>query len=701
MKALGCATWVFMCVQCTCLPFKRLNGRPPVLETLSLDASVSRIVRPGRSPLRSYSQQSAYKLQGLTLSGTTDSSVWPQPASLSHADITTWKLLADSSAAVSADCPYVAHGNGSSAASCQQDCDTVFDCNLVNFNDDIGDCVLRSCADPFKPVLTPTVGYDVYAVEKPLYALEADFSFVSSGFSSDLLAAALRRYTDYTFVYGSPARQPNATSRVNGLCVAVMTDNTQLSIDTDESYNMSIRGDTEGLRSSSFAGCPFDSQLTAVTVFGAMHGLETWSQLVQYNVSSGAYSVPYADVIDYPRFPFRGVLLDPARHYLPVPVIERVVDVMAALKLNALHLHITDDQSWPLNIAAFPDLAQQGSFSTVAHSYSAADVTGLVQYALERGVRVIPEFDSPAHTGTLTRVYPSLAATAFDSNNVSFPCLVDPSRPSTFTALKAIWRDIASMFSDDTVALGGDEFWPCWDSSPSVVAWMPSQGLNGSMETYYWYERSLINISRSLGRKSLLWQDVAGFPLGFNESQSYADYADVTVLVWSGCYSGSWQDGVATFTSQNASTIVAGPFYVTVQNGAPSTPHFTWEQMYATDVQNFTGAASASQAQLQRVHGGLLALWGDATESDAGDVLLQMTPNAFGVSEAWWSPAAWTQAAVSSGGPDGMRAHAQRCRMLQRGLPSHPIFGAPYEPVACIYEFGQPQTIAALSMAEP
>lgn len=681
---------------CFAIPYGFREGAE-AKQHMKAQPKVRQILRPGKSGSVSYPQLHGGQLRDNAIQDATDSAIWPQPAVISHAAADTWKQIAASSAAVSADCPYVAHGNGSDVASCQVDCDSVFACNVINFNAAIADCVLRSCMNPFDPDLTPTPGYDVYAVEKPVYALEADFSFAVSGYASDLLASALQRYMGYTFLYGAAAAQPNATARVSGLCVAVLTSNLNLSIETDESYNLTVTGDATELQIEAASGCPFASTLTSVSVFGAMRGLETWSQLVQFNASSGAYSVPYAVIADAPRFPFRGVLLDPARHFLPIPTIEAVVEAMAALKLNALHLHLTDDQSWPLDVDAFPSLAAQGAFAPVAHSYSASDVAGLVQFALQRGVRVIPEFDTPAHTGALTTVLPSLAATAFDSNNNSFACLVDPSQPATFAALRAIWGDIAALFPDDTLALGGDEFWPCWDESPAVVAWMPSQGLNGSLATYYWYERAMVNITRGLGRKALLWQDVAGFPLGFNASQSYSAYPDVTILVWSGVYSGSWQDDVAAFTAQNASVIVSGPFYVTVQNGAPATPYFTWQQMYATDVHNFTGAANATQAQLELVKGGLLALWGDATESDAGDVLLQMTPYALGVSEAWWSPASWTQAAVAGGGPDGMRAHAQRCRMLQRGLPSHPIFGSPYEPVACIYEYSQPHSQGMLA----
>ncbi len=89
----------------------------------------------------------------------------------------------------------------------------------------------------------------------------------------------------------------------------------------------------------------------------------------------------------------------------------------------------------------------------------------------------------------------------------------------------------------------------------------------------------MIDIARSLNKSTLAWQDISGFPADFNVTSSYANYPDVTLLVWSGCYSGNWQDDVSAFVSQNVSVVVSGPFYITQQNGAPDTPHFTWDQV--------------------------------------------------------------------------------------------------------------------------
>lgn len=127
-------------------------------------------------------------------------------------------------------------------------------------------------------------------------------------------------------------------------------------------------------------------------MYGALRGLETFAQLVQPD-----YSVHEQSVVDYPRFPFRAVLIDTGRHYLPVPLLLAHLDAMAYNKMNVLHWHIVDMPSFPYVSKAFPHLSAGGAFDQ-NHLYTKADVDTIVSYAKERGIRVVPEFDVPGHT---------------------------------------------------------------------------------------------------------------------------------------------------------------------------------------------------------------------------------------------------------------------------------------------------------------
>jgi hexosaminidase len=221
----------------------------------------------------------------------------------------------------------------------------------------------------------------------------------------------------------------------------------------------------------------------------------------------------------------------------------------------------------------------------------------LVAFARERGVRVLPEFDSPSHFGTLAGAYPELMAVQSDGGL----CMLDPSKDTTYEFLAGVWGDLAAMFPDAQFRIGGDEFQGCWSSCPAVMAWILSKfGANGTItDAYHYYIRRQIGILRGLAppRATMAWLDVAGFPDARAGETWAKDYPDVTLNVWTGCYQGSWQADTARFVAEGGAVVVSGPYYITTS----ATPHFTWTQMYQTDLSNFTGGNTSAGAL---VHGG-------------------------------------------------------------------------------------------------
>jgi hexosaminidase len=598
----------------------------------------------------------------LSRDGLTDARLWPAPVSETHAGEAAFaRRGGDDVAAVSADCPFAGHlPDAALPAQCTSACAADLDCNAVNHNPATGDCVARLCADPNAPALSAAPGYTVWTTNSTRLALAIDaraFTLESVGPYTDAdLQAALARYALLTFPYGpgapAPARPSGAPPpQLLGLRVSVAGP-APLSAETNETYALHVG---EGY-----------ATLAAPNVFAALRGLETFSQLVTYNFSARAYAAWPTDVLDFPRFSFRAVMLDTSRHFLTLGAIEQVMEAMSMLKLNVLHLHLTDDNSFPVVVAKWPRLAAAAAYSNFSHTYSAADLAGLAEFGRARGIRLIPEFDTPAHFSSLFPAYPEFAAAATDpSTNASFLCLVDPTKEATFSFLADVWGELAAAFPGSELMIGGDEAWGCWADSPAVAAWMRAQNYSVAQALHY-YERRMIGIARGLGRRALAWLDIAGWPLA-NESWA-ADYPDVTLNVWTGCYSGNWAHDVADFTALNGTVVVSGPFYITQQNGAPGTPHFTWQQMHQTDLANFTGGEDPRVAAL--VQGGELCAWGDAARVDSADLLVELLPYMIGVAEAWWSP----RSATSGVAPDEERAHVHRCRLIARGLPSHPIY---------------------------
>lgn len=165
---------------------------------------------------------------------------------------------------------------------------------------------------------------------------------------------------------------------------------TQLALDTDESYTLKINADDE---------TTIRALITAPTYFGSRHALETLGQLIIYDDIRGELQVPKEVTIsDKPVYPYRGILLDTARNYISVESIKRTIDGMAASKLNTFHWHITDSQSFPYVSKSQPKLSQLGAYNPTK-IYTPEDIADIVQYGQELGVRILPEFDAPAHVG--------------------------------------------------------------------------------------------------------------------------------------------------------------------------------------------------------------------------------------------------------------------------------------------------------------
>lgn len=163
------------------------------------------------------------------------------------------------------------------------------------------------------------------------------------------------------------------------------------SLDEDESYSIEVSDNK--------------ASLVAATSVGAIRGLETVLQLVEGD-RQGFY-LPAVTIVDKPRFPWRGVLIDVARHWLPMEVLKRNLDGMAAVKLNVLHLHLTEDQGFRIESKRFPKLQQMGSDGLF---YTQDQMREVIAYARERGIRVIPEFDMPGHATSWLVAYPELAS---------------------------------------------------------------------------------------------------------------------------------------------------------------------------------------------------------------------------------------------------------------------------------------------------
>lgn len=200
--------------------------------------------------------------------------------------------------------------------------------------------------------------------------------------------------------------------------------------------------------------------VAAADAAGAFYALQTLDQL---RAADG--SVPYVTIEDHPRFAYRGAMLDVARHFFTVEEVERYLDQLALFKLNHLHLHLTDDQGWRIQIDSWPKLTEVGSTTEVGGGpggfYTKADYAAIVAYAAERFITIVPEIDMPGHTNAALVAYPELACEGVDPKpytgiEVGFSTLCI-GQPATTKFVTEVLTELADMTPGPYLHIGGDE----------------------------------------------------------------------------------------------------------------------------------------------------------------------------------------------------------------------------------------------------
>ncbi|KAJ1936596.1 Glucosamine-6-phosphate isomerase (Glucosamine-6-phosphate deaminase) (GNPDA) (GlcN6P deaminase), partial [Kickxella alabastrina] len=241
----------------------------------------------------------------------------------------------------------------------------------------------------------------------------------------------------------------------SGLEVVVADSSDKLDLGTDESYILDIPVNGK-------------ATLNANTPYGIVRGLETLSQLVFANGKSKAIHNTPIHIADAPLFPHRGILFDSARNYFSVKSIHRILDAMSFNKMNVLHWHVVDAQSWPIESKTYPELHAKGAYGADMQ-YSHDDVRGIIQYAKERGIRVIPEFDVPGHTYIVGEAFPELMSCTNKQPNWDHFAAEPPSgqlniaKPETIEFTKNLFTEYTKLFPDSVFHLGGDEVnRNCW-----------------------------------------------------------------------------------------------------------------------------------------------------------------------------------------------------------------------------------------------
>eukprot|EP00035_Acanthoeca_spectabilis_P020730 m.434350 g.434350 ORF g.434350 m.434350 type:complete len:537 (+) comp17703_c0_seq1:2787-4397(+) len=474
------------------------------------------------------------------------------------------------------------------------------------------------------------------------------FTPAGAGASSSILLDAFKRYEGIIGLtatgrkVAATRRASSATSAaamITSCSVTVASANETLALETDESYVLTV-------------GAPTVT-ISAPTVFGALNGLESLSQLITRGLE-----VNGTTITDHPRYQFRATMIDTSRHYYPVEVILQHIDAMAYAKFNTLHWHIVDSVSFPFQSKMFPEMSEQGAYSP-NHVYTHTDVTTVVEYAKDRGIRVIPEFDTPGHVqqGYLA-LQPQILTQCYTNNQpdgTTGP--LDPTSDATYTFLTNFYAEIKSLFPDKFVHVGGDEVQPdCWASNPAIQAYMKKNNLSSFADLETLYEQKLLNILKAQGTSYIVWQEI------FDNGAKILP--DTVVDVWKG---GNWQEDISAVTKAGFHAVLSAPFYLNYISYGED-----WPKYYSVEPSNFTGGEAADAKGL--VGGVEVCMWSEYV--DAANFIPREWARAASVSERGWSAKE-----VRDVDDARVRLHEFRCKLIARGIPAEPITngGSPTE----------------------
>lgn len=457
-----------------------------------------------------------------------------------------------------------------------------------------------------------------------------------------------------------------AVALLTFLAVTVANSSAPLALGVDESYELAIPASG-------------NATLAVATLFGAYHGLETLSQLVAFDFNSEAYSIRNVlplKIADKPRFRHRGLLLDTARHFQPVPALLQVIDSIATAKLNVFHWHISEDQSYPAASRAYPELPAKGAWSA-SERYTWRDLQAVVAFGRARGVRVLLELDMPGHATSWKHSHPELFSTGAPSGgsgaaacgvqvdgappNVTRAAL-DPAKNSTFEFIEGLLADYfdedSGAFSDKFVHLGADEVpTGCWNN-PTDAAFIKQNQLGDSAGLFSYFVSRVHAIARSLDKRVVMW-DAA-----FNKG-SKPPPKDVVIQLWT-CFSdSSCLQLLLQIVRAGYDVIVSPdiPWYLNVVEPKDALCNTQWRCIYKYDP-----AAGMSAQEAAHVLGGEGALWGETV--DASDLLPTLWPRLGAIAERLWSPAVSLE---QQGGAMELRLRAFRCLLLQRGFGAGPV----------------------------
>jgi hexosaminidase len=368
-------------------------------------------------------------------------------------------------------------------------------------------------------------------------------------------------------------------------------------IDEDESYTLEVTSS--------------GATLSAPNPLGVFHGLETFLQLAE--ITPDGFALPAVRIDDKPRFAWRGLLIDSCRHFIPLDVLKRNLDGMAAVKLNVLHWHLSENQGFRIESKEFPRLQEMGSDGNF---YTQMEVRELTDYARDRGIRVVPEFDMPGHSTAWFVGYPELASApgpySIERRWGIMDPTMDPTREETYRFLDRFIGEMAGLFPDAFFHIGGDEVnGKQWDANPKIQEFMRAHGLKTNHDLQQYFNIRVQKIVAKHRKIMIGWDEILnpGLP------------KDIVIQSWRG------QDSLAQAAKMGYRGVLSHGYYVDLM----------WSAAQHYQVDPMVGAASAlSPEEQSRILGGEACMWSEFVSPESIDS--RIWPRTISIAERLWSP---------------------------------------------------------------
>ncbi|CAG9786544.1 unnamed protein product [Diatraea saccharalis] len=406
------------------------------------------------------------------------------------------------------------------------------------------------------------------------------------------------------------------------------------------------------------------ARLSSMSIWGILRGLETWSQLFYFSDDYNEIRINQTHIADYPRYSHRGLLLDTSRHYVSLSNILRTLDAMSMNKMNVFHWHIVDDQSFPYQSQMFPDLSAKGAFHQ-SMIYSKYDIGLVVNYARDRGIRVMPEFDVPGHTRSWGNAYPGILTECYINNQVVGLGPMNPINNATYRILEDLIKEVQQWFPDKYFHVGGDEVeLECWKSNPELQKYMTENKLTAAQLHALFMKNVLPLLGSS---KAVVWQEVfdEGVPLN----------ADTLIQVWKN----DWVYEMIKVLRAGHNLIFSSSWYLDhLKSGGD------WFDYYVADPREMVSKSIGNDSTLlKQIVGGEACMWGEVV--DDANVISRVWPRASATAERLWSAPMVAMSSNSFSTTNArtydpfdtvrQRLEEHTCRMRRRGIRAQPPNG--------------------------